>query len=99
MSELFERKRQVDRDGGLADAAFAAGNGDEVFHARNGLAFGHRLRCWAWWHGFRLLLEKIEARFRAAVLKTSHALRRRGISCTLGPRSEEHTSELQSRLH
>src|SRR6266446_639485 len=49
VAELYERERKVDRDGGFADAAFAAGDGNEIFYAGDGLAFGHLLRC-AWGH-------------------------------------------------
>src|SRR6266566_736820 len=54
MAELHERQRQIYSDRRLADAAFAAGDGDEVFHAGNRLAFGHLLWCWTWGHTFTL---------------------------------------------
>src|SRR4029077_2948517 len=50
MAEFYEREGEVDRDGGFADAAFAAGDGDQIFYARDGLAFGHWLRCGTWRH-------------------------------------------------
>ncbi len=46
VAELDECKREIDGDGGFADAAFAAGDGDEIFYARNGMAFGLGHGCW-----------------------------------------------------
>src|ERR1700756_366590 len=67
VAELGEGQREVDRDGGFADAAFAAGDGDEIFYARDRLAFGHLLglRC-AWWH--LLFLSRTLLKWDAAVL-------------------------------
>src|SRR6267154_3906742 len=50
VSELRQSQREIHRNGGLADAAFAAGDGDEVFYPRNGLAFRLLHGRWAWWH-------------------------------------------------
>jgi hypothetical protein len=45
---LGESDRKIYRDGGFADAAFAAGDGDEIFYAGNRLAWRELLglRCW-----------------------------------------------------
>jgi hypothetical protein len=48
VAELDEREGEVDGDGGLADAAFAAGDGDEIFYAWDGVALGLGHGCW--WH-------------------------------------------------
>jgi len=50
VAELDEGEREIYGDGGFADAAFAAGDGDEIFYAGDWLAFGHWLWCWTWWH-------------------------------------------------
>jgi hypothetical protein len=49
VGELREGEREVHGDGGFADAALAAGDGNEVFHAGDGLALRHLL--WGWGHG------------------------------------------------
>src|SRR5256885_483741 len=46
VAELRQGQCQVYGDGGLADAAFAAGNGDEILHAGDRLTFRCWLRCW-----------------------------------------------------
>src|SRR5579859_5378135 len=48
VAELDEREGEVDGDGGLADAAFAAGDSDEIFYAGDRMAFGLGHGCW--WH-------------------------------------------------
>src|SRR6266404_681766 len=55
VAELRQSQCEIHGDGGLADAAFAAGYGDEIFYARDRLAFGHLLWCWNWWHLLPLL--------------------------------------------
>ena len=44
VAEFREREREIDGDGGFADAAFAAGDRDEIFYAGDRLASGS---CWA----------------------------------------------------
>jgi len=43
MAELRQGQCEIHGDSGFADAAFAAGNGDEILHAGDRLAFRH---CW-----------------------------------------------------
>jgi hypothetical protein len=50
VAELRQSESEIHGDRGLADAAFAAGHRDEIFYARDRLAFGHLLWCWNWWH-------------------------------------------------
>src|SRR6266699_5228410 len=50
MAELRQFQREIYRDRGFPHAAFAAGDGDEIPHARNRLAFRLLHGCWTWWH-------------------------------------------------
>ena len=49
VAQLDEGESEVDGDGGFADAAFAAGDGDEILYAGDWMAFG--LLHWGWGHG------------------------------------------------
>src|SRR6202521_2956114 len=46
VAKVREGQREIDGDGRLADAAFSAGDGNEISYAGNRLAFGHLLGCW-----------------------------------------------------
>ncbi len=53
-AELNESEGEVDGHRGFADAAFAAGDRDEIFYAWDGMAFGLRLGCWTGRHEITL---------------------------------------------
>src|SRR5207245_2411671 len=59
VAELRQRQRQIHGNRGLAHAAFAARDGNKIFHARNRLAFRLLHWCWAWWHVFSSTLETV----------------------------------------
>ncbi len=48
--QIWRGPGEIYGDGGLPYPALTTGNGDEIFYARNWLAFGLLHRTWCWRH-------------------------------------------------